>query len=661
MEEMSERELEQLRRLDVLRKQVQVILKSHIQLLFVVFALFLCGILTLIYLRVTLASNRYVARLSLHYYPKQPGKIRPYEEKFMLQMFNRSTLKQRFAQALKKGEIGNMRPSGQISVQVEKKRKTTNNFMIVLYARTNEEAVTFINAFARFCLQEYAERRTEDLKNWGQVLTRKKQDVFKQIQKLNDEKSKLISPLHVISPAKDYERLRLSLSAHSTARAKLNFSLMHLKTRAARLQSELKQINPTLLEQKKTIREQLAELKQLEKEISIAQELYTEENPKLMTLLSREKALREKFEAFLKSCGLMADDTRALENAERIHTELKAVQAEVTAKEEELKALDEEIASSRETFETLTKVLPRYQELNQQTGSLRDSLQKLDESLADINYLLVLIKDDLFVTEQAVTAVGQKPFRKKNLAIAAFAAASLTGVTMMLLVLLDLLFGNVVSEHEMTLHSELQYLGKLPVSGKMFRSEIAKDVILNTVCHHLQSAMENIPVVLAGALPGAKLLPEFFSAVEWTYAMSGKKVLFLDVVLAGNAEPDLPMEDTGIVAYSGNKGVLPIASKKFIAPAELELLREDLVTLRKTYDVIFFRHYFSLRHDRLFLEQIIPLCNGLLIAVGLSATSRKSLRTLAELQRMTGLKVMTILTDRIAAHFSKIVDMENEI
>ena len=278
-----------------------------------------------------------------------------------------------------------------------------------------------------------------------------------------------------------------------------------------------------------------------------------------------------------------------------------------------------------------------------------------------INYLLVLVKNDLFITEKAVSAVGQHPFRKKNLAVALFSAIALTSFTAVLLLLLDILFGNVVSEGEMTLRPELRYLGKLPTSKNMFSSEVVRDLSFNSICHHMQNAVPDGHVVLAGSLPGAKIIPEFFSAMEWNYAMSGSRFLLVDIVLAGSATENLPeSDDTGIIAYSGPRGFLPITSKKYIDPSEMELLRQDLSTLRKKYDMIVFRHSFAFRHDRLFLEQFIPLCDGLLIAIGLSKTPRRSLPQLAEMQRENGLTIMTLLVDRFASHFSKIMDMESE-
>ena len=658
MEEMTEQEIEQLKRLELIRKQLQIILKSHLVLMLVVFFMLLGGILSLVYIRVAHSSNRYIARISLHYYPKQPGKIPPYEENFMLQIFNRPALRSRFFDAVNNKEFDGVAPTGAVTVRVEKKKNSS--FSVVLQARTEREAVAFTNGYAQFCLREYAEKRIEDLRKWEEVLKKEKQDIFKQIQEINEEKKKLIASLNVVSPEEDYERLRVGLSERQEALAKLKFSLVNLQSREKRLLESLKEINPVLLERKQEIREQREELKKLEREIVVAQELYTEENPRLMGLLSREKFLQERFQAFLKECGLSDKDTLMLDTAEQLRRELKEVRSALEDREEEIRVLEGEMEIERKTMEALTQILPRYQELGQQAASLRDSLQKPDESLADINYLLVLVKDDLFVTEQAVEAVGQKPFRKKNLAIAAFSSIALTGFIIAVMVLLELLFGKVTSEQEMPLRPELNYLGKMPVSPKMFRSDAAKELIFNSICLHLQNTLKEKHVVLAGALPGAKLLQEFFSAVEWTYAMSGKRVLFLDIMLADNVEEELPMDDTGIVMYSGNRGILPIASKRYISPTEQELLKQDLITLQKKYDLILIRHFFAFRHDRLFLERFIPLCESLLIAVGLMKTPRKSLRTLSEIQRSTGITVMTVLSDGCASHFKKIMDMEKE-
>ena len=169
MDESTDKELERLRQLDQLRKLIQLILGGRLIFLGILFSIILAGIIAVIYLRVTRSQTRYVARLSMHYYPKQTGKIKPYEQKFLLQMFNRPALRKNFIRALKNKEYANSRPTGAVAVKVEKKRNS-NNFSIQLKAKTEHEAVEFTNLFAKVCLQEYCNERTRDLKRWEEVL-----------------------------------------------------------------------------------------------------------------------------------------------------------------------------------------------------------------------------------------------------------------------------------------------------------------------------------------------------------------------------------------------------------------------------------------------------------------------------------------------------------
>ncbi|MBO4748153.1 MAG: hypothetical protein J5607_08880, partial [Clostridiales bacterium] len=85
------------------------------------------------------------------------------------------------------------------------------------------------------------------------------------------------------------------------------------------------------------------------------------------------------------------------------------------------------------------------------------------------------------------------------------------------------------------------------------------------------------------------------------YAMAGKEVLILDIVLADEVDQEIS-EDTLFIIHHGSRGHLPLASRKFFSPMELSLLKDDLDHLRSKYDLIFIRHSASLRHDRLFLD-----------------------------------------------------------
>ena len=111
-------------------------------------------------------------------------------------------------------------------------------------------------------------------------------------------------------------------------------------------------------------------------------------------------------------------------------------------------------------------------------------------------------------------------------------------------------------------------------------------------------------------------------------------------------------------AYSGGKGYLPVVSSHYLSPAEMMLLKQDLEILRKSYDLIFIRHFVSLRKDRLFLEQILDLCDGAVFAVGANKTPRKCLRRLITFHRQTQLPVMTILSESSNKHSALDTNLE---
>ena len=80
-------------------------------------------------------------------------------------------------------------------------------------------------------------------------------------------------------------------------------------------------------------------------------------------------------------------------------------------------------------------------------------------------------------------------------------------------------------------------------------------------------------LVLTSTLPGGKIMPELFEAIERNEATRGERTLIVDMVLAENFNYDTPSSfDTGIIIGSGSRGFLPVMSKKYLSPSEFELL-----------------------------------------------------------------------------------------
>jgi len=657
MDEVSERELEQQKRLELFGKRILLILKDQRWMFVLAFLLFLLGCISLMYDLTSTSSYRYVARLSLHYYPKYAGKIEPYDEKFMLNILNSPTLRRRFINTLKDKGFDNVHPTTPFQFKVEKQRH--GSFMIVLTANSEREAVTMTNAYASLCIQEYANIRSVDLQNFKSVMLQKKQDVFDQVQAMLNKKEELVTPLRSLSPDHDLDRLRAELSHHRDAQEKLQLVNKNLEAKVKRLSAEMERINPNLLSHHKEIRELVAEIKTVDKELYKARELFTEKNPKLISLVSRKEALSNKLEDFLKISDISQSDLGELDSMDKLSSDLEKAQVELESSSEELSVLEGEIAEKQTLVDKLTQVLPEYKELNLRASGLLESLKSIDESIANVDYMLLLVKDDLFITEKVVSAVGKSPFRKKYMAVAAFLALSLTGLIAVFIAFVEYMLGKVASEQEMRLFPEMRYLGMLPVPKDDTGLEIYGSPVLDLVARYLQSSDNGeMHIVFASSLPGASIAEGFFAAIDWNYAMAGKKTLCVDIMSVEEAGEDvMPMENSCILSTYDNRTILPITSLKHILPPEMEMLKKDMVVLREKYDLIFFRGRFSLRTDRLLLEQLTVLCDAMLLGAHLMRTPRRALRALSSFQRETETHVMTLL---FKSPSSRYVDEKDE-
>ena len=664
MDNESEQELEQLRKLDKLRKQVQAILRTHYLLLIIIFVLILGALLTFLGVQTSYSPTRYLARLTLCFHPKHKGKmIGQYDDKYVMRILNRRATRQRFCEQGDVKDVRRKRISEMISIGLDKKQP--HNFSIELYAGSEEDAVSFINQFAAICVQEYCTERTIDLKKWKEVLEKEKESLYRDIQEVSAKIAELTVPLQMISPEKDYERLRQHINATQTARTRLTLVLDNLLRRKKQLEGELAAVNPKLLEHEKEIKEFFRELEHLDHEIALAAELYTEENPKMIALQSRRTAIQKRLDAFLAENHIKSADPQSIRLAETLNTELKALMTDLENKQNEKQVLDGEIADSNKRLRLFTESQPRLQQFTQQRRNLRESMDRLDESISEINYMLLMVREDLFVNENARSAVGNRPFTKKTIAICLFAAVVLTAFVAALIALVEFFFGSIANARELMLYDEFHFLGVLPTSEELFKSADREKVSFNNLFHNFQSLSPR--VVFTGALPGARIIPQFFEFLEWNFAMAGKRFLAVEMVLAEEFEPEQssgsspePAIDTFLVTFSGKKCYLPVASKKFLSPSELELLKNDFSILKEKFDYIFIRNSFPLRRSKLFLEQIASLCDGALFAVGAGKTPRKHLRALLSEQLKINIPVMTILCDNVAEKLKQDLKVEEE-
>ena len=224
------------------------------------------------------------------------------------------------------------------------------------------------------------------------------------------------------------------------------------------------------------------------------------------------------------------------------------------------------------------------------------------------------------------------------------AAVGITGVVAVLVVLAEYKFGKISGGKEIELYPDFYYLGPLPAFRHHPDVDDKTKLYLEGICNSFQTTGVEHHVVMAGMLLGADIGQGFFDYLQWNYAMTGRRVLILDIVDAKDVADDQPLKETSIVicAHEG-RGVLPLENYMTISDAELLLLKSDLELLRKEYDLIIFRQEHSLSSS-LFMVKINSVCDGMLIGVGAKCTPRKSLRALATVAQRTNSQIMTILS-----------------
>ncbi|MBP5530456.1 MAG: hypothetical protein J6Y54_00295 [Lentisphaeria bacterium] len=652
-----------------LRQLLQTILGGHLRLLIAVFLVIFVAILAIVYIKAYLSPERYEAQAILHYRPEKGENIPSENAQYVLQVLSKNAMRDQF---LKQENINrynkNERPG--IKVMAIERNKNVDRFDIRVSARHQRQAIYLTNAFAEHCTKAYVANRTARLDEMEKSLTAEYEKNKQDLVGINSRKIELGGGMQIDEQERVRERLQRDLDDLQGKQHGLNEALNSQQELCKTLAAEIGRLNPALIDKEKLkfLRAQKAALNKMDNEIMLAQNKYTEKNPTMINLLSDRAAVVERLQRFMAENKIADKDLNDLDTATELIERLKKEQTELKILTNKKRESDDRIGGVLGKLRGVESNIARYRKnqpeieaLTLETFKIQEAQKKLNSHLAEIRKLRPLIKEDLRIGETSHSAVALMPFNKKNIFVYVFSAISLTMLLASLTVLLEFWFGRVSGAKELAIIPELRYLGALPTSDTLFESERKKLMAFSTICHNFQMSENDFHIVLAGALPGGKLIPELFESFEWSYAMAGKKTLAIDMVLANNFDYDVPPNiDTGIIVYSGGKGFLPVASKHYLAPSEQMLLKQDLEILRKSYDLIFIRHSASLRSDRLFFEQIFALCDSAILAVGAKRTPRKMLRQLTTLQRKTSLPIMTILSESSPSEFNKDQFMEGE-
>lgn len=649
MDTFTKNEQKRLEKLEEMRSAFQAILVAHIGFLATVFVAVLAGCLVFFYQKAKTSSVRYEAQVTLHYQPKQTKNVQPYNSQYVMSILSRQALRRQFA-----NEVNNVNEaqsfSGAHDIKIEQVWKQNDAFVISLASATERDAVGFVNKLAELCTAAYAQERMANLVKLKDVMMEKKNDFAAEMDEITQQLEALNFTMVMVSPERNYEGMQGRLSGERTSLARLEANVKALESKRKALEESKADTYPALLPNIGRIREQQEEIEKIRKELEVARERFTERNPKVVALEKRLAASEQAFHDFLETKGLAVDDLEFLESAPALVKELDQVNEELGALELSLELQRKVVASLENDLKEFNEKYPKRQQLVKQQGKLADAMGKLDETLADINYLEPFVDDELFVGEVATGASEKLPFTKETISLATFGAVMVTGVLAFLVVLLGYRFGTISSEKEVEGLSETRYLGILPNAKSKLDSEVSARIFFSGISHQF-NAVEPVPkVVLLGSLAGGEIPPGFVKAfAEDCAGEDEKKVLVLELVEAKRFKipADRDLHRGALAVYTDAKGYVPVEYVGFLQPKEEAKLRQDVLLLGKKYDLICVVTPGQLPEDGVFLEQVATFCDAAVLAVGMKRTPRRVVRKLNDLQEKNPMKVMTVLSGRV--------------
>ena len=132
-------------------------------------------------------------------------------------------------------------------------------------------------------------------------------------------------------------------------------------------------------------------------------------------------------------------------------------------------------------------------------------------------------------------------------------------------------------------------------------------------------------IVLVCRLPGAEEQPKFREALDWSLAMAGRKTFLLNLVRNTEFTPPEGAETLLNTVCQDPHGWFMVENRYSLAPTELEMLKADVEELKKAHDEIFIMMPGGFCKGGSFFNQLLSVCDSVLLAVGAGSTLRSDL------------------------------------
>ena len=620
-DEFTEAEAEQIRRFSALHKIARGILAKWFGLLALSFVVSYAAFLSCLVWRSAKSIHRFSAETKLIYSPRTVEHFENIGNKQLMSVLDRNSLKRRVSKVVLMPEVENQCLS--IDLSVKQSRKPENIFTLTAQSGSWKGAVEKVNAYAEILVNEYVDYRTRDLEMQKESIERRRERLQKQISEIESEETIVKGKTGVATPVEMLTTINALLSDQRRNLALLGMQMANEDVRKHRLEAEVGTVGPTVIANAPLIRKKSAEILAVDEQIAKLREIYTDINPKVLGKLEERKILIDAYSAFLKEKGIGNVAVEDIERMERSALELAEVVTKLDVLKERNKSLELEIKNNEARSAELTTAVSTLERLRSRREDFERSQKDIDGMLDNLGYLQASLKNDLQQIEHAGGAGDDEPFRGKNFIYAAGGAFVVVLVMMFWILTLEFIFGKVRDSAEMTAWGDVIGLGSLPKPGVMAsdRADDVQGVVALNFCN------ADVPkgVVLVCRLPGAVEQPKFRETLDWSLAMAGHKTFLLNLVRSAEFTPPEGGEAMINTICKDPNGWFTVENRYSLAPTELEMLKADIDELKKTHEEIFVFMPDGFSKGGSFFNQLLSVCDSVLLVVGAGTTLRADL------------------------------------
>ena len=637
--EISSSEREQLRRLLILKNILLVIFFKWIWALAFVFVVVLAICACFLIDRSANSIKRFSSAVRLVYSPRSTATASAINEKQLMGILNRPSLKRRVGSVI---NLSNLELQCLVSdLSISQDRKQTSFLTLTANASTRRGADKKAHAYAEVVVAEYAEYRSRDLRKRYDTLETRKRKLQEKVTSLDAEEKVLKSKTGMVSPVETLTLLNGLISDQRRNLSLLNVQIANEEVKKKQVEAMVGKLGDVVAKCGPMIRQKSTELAAIDAELARLRDVYTDLNPKVLGKLEDRKVVIGEYLKLLKDNGLADVGLADLEQTEKAVRNLAEINQRLDVLFESRHSIEGEIKVNEQKCLSLTTIIPELERISSGRMAIERNIHELNVQQDDLEYLILTASSDLQAIDDVEGAGQLSPFRARNLLLPFLAALFCSFALFFWIALGEFFFGKVHGTNELLAYDDVMVLGALPKPKAMpeeMESNVHEVVALNFCRAEVPKG-----IVLVCRLTSKHWVESFMTTLEWSLSLAGQRTFVLDVVSVSTFEPPDGSETMMNVVRKDSHGWFPAANRYVLLPAESQMLKVDLETLRKDFDNVFVVIPEGMKQGGSFFNQLLDLCESALLVVRAGSTPRANFRFVHRCVADSGKKMMGIV------------------